>query len=280
MLVACAALALARPVVAQPEGFAAAAEAWAQGDLESAHAHYQAALDKGGLEPADVVVAYARIGTVKAALRDTQGALSAFRVAAAIDPAFQLPEDSGPVAQKLYAQALMEAAQQGEALSLQLTAPDSLEHDQAFSVQTVIPEGFAVFVAKVVVTIEDPATGKKWKKSKNSEPSLDFEFPDRVAVKGAQLVVKAAAVDGQNNAWVVSKAIIKVSGTRQGFDWGEEEEERPAEGADAKKDDKDGGIFSGPVPWIVGGAVLLGGILLFAATSSSDTVTVGAPKWE
>ena len=279
---ACVTLLLAAPAATAPKGFKKAEAAWSQGDLEAAQGHYEEALERGGLKPKLVLIAYSRIGTVKAALGDKQGALSAFRVAAAIDPEFQLPDDSGPVAQRLYAQALSEAAQQGEVLSLQVTAPDNTPAGERFTIETEIPEGFAVFVAKVVVTIEDPVTGKKWRKTKSSEPSLVFDFPGRVAVAGAKLKVTGAAVDGQKNAWVMSTAKIKVDGTRKSFDWGDEDEDEDEEEDEPTRDKKaaGGGFFSGPVPWIIGGAVVVGGIILFAATRSSGNVAVGAPKWQ
>ena len=86
------------PAVAAPKSFGQADAAWHQGELEKAKDMYEQALAAGGLDPTDVVLAHSRVGTVKAALNDTNGALSAFRVAAAIDPDFELPAESGPKA--------------------------------------------------------------------------------------------------------------------------------------------------------------------------------------
>ena len=263
--------------LAAPKAFGQADAAWHQGELEKANDLYEAAVKEGGLEPNEVVIAYSRIGTVKAALKDNTGALSAFRVAAAIDPEFELPADSGPVAKKLYAQARKEAEEQGgERLSLKVTTPDSLPKKKAFSVETTIPEGYAVLVAEVVVTVEDPVTGKRWRRKKPSEPSLSFEFPDRVAIPGARLSIKAAAVDSQNNAWAVSETKVKVEGSRPTASYAEEDEQIPGPKKDAQKDDD---ILEGPIPWIVGGALLVGGIIIFVVAQPSSEVTVGAPSW-
>jgi hypothetical protein len=270
---------MAPTAVAAPKSYGQGDALWHQGELDKAKELYEAALEEGGLEPNEVVIAYSRIGTVRAAMRDSKGALSAFRVAAAIDPEFELPADSGPVAKKLYAQARKEAAQGGERLTLKLELPESIKQKRAFTVETEIPPGYAVLVQEVVVTIEDPATGKKWRRNKPSEPNLTFEFPERVAIPGARLNVKAAAIDPQKNAWAVSEGRLKVQGTRPSnepspFD----DEEIPAPKKDPQKDDS---IFTldGPLPWIIGGAVILGGILIYAATRPTDEVTVGSPAW-
>jgi hypothetical protein len=282
-LVICALLSAAA-VSATPKSFGQADAAWHQGELDKAKDLYEAAVKEGGLEPNEVVIAYSRIGTVRAALKDSNGALSAFRIAAAIDPDFELPADSGPVAKKLYGQARKEAAEQGgEKLSLKLKLPDSVPQKQGFSIETEIPAGFAVLVAEVNVTIEDPVTGKRWKRKKPAEPTVTFEFPSRVAIPGARLKIKASAVDSQNNAWATIEDKLKVEGTRPAAggagvaDDGTSDDQIPGPQKDAKKDES---ILDGPIPWIVGGAVLLGGIIIYAVASSSSSVDVGAPSWQ
>ena len=56
------------------------------------------------------------------------------------------------------------------------------------------------------------------------------------------------------------------------------------EGEGKKKKDKkkdEGGIFSGPVPWIAGGvAIVATAAVVFFATRPSDDVSVGAPAWQ
>jgi hypothetical protein len=129
-----------------------------------------------------------------------------------------------------------------------------------------------------VVTIEDPVTGKRWRRTQPAEPSVSFEFPPRVAIPGARLSIKAAAVDSQNNAWAISETKLRVQGSRPSAAGRSDDvdDQIPTPKQDPKKDD---GIFDGPIPWIVGGAVLLGGIIIYAVTRPSDEVTVGAPSW-
>jgi len=262
---------------ATPKAFGQADTAWHQGELDKARELYEQALAEGGLDPAEVILAYSRVGTVKAALKDTAGALSAFRVAAAIDPEFELPPESGPKAKKLFQKARAEAAQQGGAkLNILLKAPDTVPSKQGFTLETEIPPGYAVLVSEVVVTIEDPVTGKRWKRKKTAEPTLTFDFPKRVAISGARLKVKAAAVDAQNNAWTVAEGKIRVEGIREG-----ESMDEPIPDPDKRPEkDKGGDFFSGPIPWIVGGALIVGGIVLYAVTRPPDDVSVGAPSWK
>ncbi len=280
----CALLCVATPAAATSTAFGQADAAWHQGELEKAQKLYEKALSVGGLEPQDVVIAYSRVGTVKAALHDKNGALSAFRIAAAIDPKFELPADSGRAAKSLYAQARKEAARQGERLSLHVAVPDNVPAHQPFTVETTIPSGFAVLVANVEVTIEDPLTKKKWRKSKPAEAALSFQFPSRVAIPGAHLKVHSRAVDGQNNAWAAADNVLKVQGTRKvnSMDDGVVSPFDNDNNKKKDKKDKGGGILKGPVPWIVGGALVVGGIVVGAvlATRSSSRVTVGSPTWQ
>jgi hypothetical protein len=293
LLWVCALLCLAGVGHAAPKSFAKADTAWHKGELDVAKDLYEAALGEGGLEPREVVIAYSRIGTVKAALGDDEGALGDFRVASTIEPEFELPPDSGPQAKKVHTQARQEALERGERLTLTLTVPDSVESRQAFTVDTEIPEGFAVLVAEVIITVEDSGSGKKWVRRKAVEPALTFQIPKAAAKPGARLKLRARAVDSQNNAWAVADGKVKVEG-RGGGDDGDEEAAAPSSldsgeispfeesGERASKEGgKDEGFFKGPMPWIVGGAaVLLTGILVFAVTRPSDQVTVGAPAWQ
>jgi hypothetical protein len=266
----------ASPALAVPKAFGQADTQWHLGELEKAKALYEQALAEGGLEPAEVVTANARIGTVRAALNDTNGALSAFRVAAAIDPQFELPAESGPKAKKIFQQARKEAAALGEKLAIVLKVPDTIPAKQGFTLETEIPPGFAVLVSEVVVSIEDPITGKKWKRKKGAEPSLTFDFPKRVAVSGARLKVRAAAVDAQNNSWTVTEAKIRVEGLRESEGDMDEPPPEPAKPKEKEKED----FFSGPIPWIVGGALIVGGIVLYAVTRPPNEVSVGRPTWK
>lgn len=271
---------------AAPKSFGQGDAAWHRGELEEAQALYLQALEEGGLSPEEVVIAHSRIGTVKAALKDTAGALSDFRVAAAIDPNFELPADSGPAARKLYQQAQQEASDQGEKLTLNLEAPREIPANRAFVIETEIPEGFSVFVTRVVVVVEDTLTGKRWRKRQDASGKLSFKFPPKVAESGARLKVRVSGVDDRDNAWVAEDLTIRVKGSRAAAGAGgagmTSRNEDPFAN-DPKKDQKqdEGGLLSGPVPWIAGGVLLVAtAVTVFLVTRPASDVSVGAPAWQ
>lgn len=288
LLAACFVLSsLPGPLLAAPKTFGQADAAWHKGELEQAMALYEEALAKGGLEPAEVVLAYARIGTVQGALGDENAALSAFRTAAMLDPAFELPADAGPVAKKLHARARAEAEKNDEYLSLSLSVPEEVPARQPFSVVVVMPPNPAALVNEVVLTVDD-GSGKAWRQTLESAPELTFEVPAKVAKSGARLVLVARALDGRKNAWAMAEAKVAVEGAPvpAAGSMVDEEEKTPFEEEKARerspKRDSEGGFFSGSTPWILGGAAaaVVTGVALFFALQPTDDVRVGAPSWQ
>ena len=261
----------------EPSQMEAAEMAWSEGRLEDALGLYESILKSGGLEPFDVVLAYARIGTVKAALGDQTGALSAFRVAAVVNPEFELPSDSGRVASGLYVQAREQAESQGERLTLKLDLPeDGVSSGSPFSVAVEIPEGFAVFVDTISVKVRDTLGGKEWVQKESADSRVVLRFPAEAAVAGAKLKLEARAFDADGNAWALQKGRIAVDGVRDlGLGgWGNEEK------APIVEDDSSGGFFSDNWPWLAGGtAAVVAGVVLFAVLQPAD-VSVGAPRWQ
>jgi tetratricopeptide (TPR) repeat protein len=287
---------LAAPAWGSPKTFAKADAAWHSGELEESKDLYERALAEGSLNPDDVVIAYSRIGTVKAALKETAGALSAFRIAAAIDPSFELPPDSGPKAKELYARARAEAEAQGLKLDITVRAPKSIAKKEPFSIEVDIPEGFEVMVSEVMVTLEDKAGGKAFRKSLPAEPHLSFEFPGKVAQAGVRYRVRAAAIDAQKNSWAIAETKIKVEGKASAAAKDDEEEEAmpttwgsgeidpfaEQDKKDARREKKKP-FFQTPVGWAtIGGAAIalaVGGFFVYQALTPADSVSVQAPEW-
>ena len=263
--------------VDEPSPMEAAESAWSEGRLDEALELYESILKMGGLEPFDVVVAYARIGTVKAALGDQTGALSAFRVAAVVNPEFELPADSGRVAAELYGQARAQAESQGERLTLKLDLPaDGVASGSAFSVAVEIPEGFAVFVDSISVKVRDTLAGKEWVEKESADSRVVLRFPAEAAVPGSKLKLEARAFDSDGNAWALAEGRIVVEGVRDlGLGgWGTGEKQPIV------ADDSSGGFFSDNWPWLAGGtAAVITGVVLFAVLQPAD-VSVGAPRWQ
>ncbi len=259
-------------------GLEAAEQAWGEGRLEDALALYEAVLKKGGLEPKDVLVAYTRIGTVRAALGDETGALSAFRVAAVVDPTFELSGDSGPAAQRIYEQAREQALTQGARLSLDVKASkEPLAAGQPFALTVGIPDGFSVFVETVTVRVRDVLSGKVWVEKAVADGEVVLRFPGEAAVAGASLRVEARAVDADGNAWVLTELRVAVDGARAQDLGGWGIEEKPV----AKEESHGVFAFVGDHwPWFAGGAAAVAaGAAMFFVLRPTE-VSVGAPAWQ
>lgn len=264
--------------------FAQASQKWEATDLDGAVPLYQQALDGGGLAPQEVVTAYARIGTYQAAMGKSEAALSAFRLCAAIDPAFKLPSESGPKAEALYQKARKEADALGGKLELTSEVPTEVEKARKFEVVAHLPEGFAPLADKISVDVRDPISGKSWRSSLAADPSVTFEVPATVVVPGATLVVRVQALDARGNRFAIVESRVKVKGRPAPVTsgaWGgvspddDEPEPEPAEKAAPSTS-----FWKTPWPYVIGGAILVGSVGIYAATRPSDQVSVGAARWQ
>lgn len=256
---------------------AQAAEKWEQGDITDAAPLYEKALSQGGMFPPDVVLAHARIGTVLAATGKKEAALNAFRVAAVIDPGFQLPAESGPVAKKLYEEARKQAQKQGGKLEVTVEAPERVDAQKPFTVTAKLPEAFAPVVDKIGIEVRDTATQKPgWKADQAATAQMTFDVPGKHVPGGTTLVIRVSALDSSGNRWAIADAKVRVK----------EGKSEPAIVADVppEKDEKDKpakkGFFSGPWPYAVAGAVVAIAIVGYAATRPSSHADVSAPQWK
>lgn len=257
-----------------PKGtLAQAAEMWEQAMLTESAPLYEKALKEGGLFPSDVVLAYARIGTVQALLKQKEAALSSFRVAAVINPAFELPSESGKLAKDLYEKARKDAAGQGGKLEVSIEAPERVDANKSFQVTAKIDEAFAPVVEKIGVEVKDTMTkGKEWKSDQPSTSSVTFDIPGRVVPGSTTLLVRVAALDQYGNRWAMQEARVKVRESKV--------VDAPIDSPPPAEEKKSKGFFSTPWPYAIGGAVLLGVGVFFFATRTPSEVPVGAPAWK
>ncbi|MDW8249345.1 MAG: hypothetical protein RMJ98_08590 [Myxococcales bacterium] len=255
-----------------PKGtLAQAAELWERAMLTESAPLYEKALKEGGLFPADVVLAYARIGTVQALLKKKEAALSSFRVAAVINPAFELPSESGKLAKDLYEKARKEAAAQGGKLEVSIQAPEWVDANQTFQVTAKIEEAFAPVVEKIGIEVKDTMTkSKEWKSDQPSTSTVAFDVPARYVPGSTTLLVRVSALDQYGNRWAMREARVKVRESKV--------VEAPPE-APPVEEKKSKGFFSTPWPYTIGGVVLIGAGVLFFAMRSPSEVPVGAPVW-
>ncbi|MCC6646416.1 MAG: hypothetical protein IT374_12700 [Polyangiaceae bacterium] len=254
---------------------AQAAEKWEQGAITEAAPLYEKALSQGGMFPPDVVLAHARIGTVHAAVGKKEAAMNAFRVAAVIDPEFQLPAESGPVAKKLYEEARKQAQKQGGKLTVTVEAPERVDAQKGFTVTAKLPEAFAPVVDKIGVEVRDTATQKPgWRADQAATAQITFEVPAKHVPGGTTLIVRVSALDPSGNRWAMADTKVRV---REGKPEIVAAPEGPADKDEKSKSKK--GFFAGPWPYAIAGAVVLAGIVGYAATRPPSHAEVSAPQW-
>lgn len=280
--------AYARPAAAQPNGgpstpgttsspaFEAANAAWERGAQAEAGASYEKAIETGGLGPVEVVIAYTRVGLTRAAAGKRDLALSAFRTASTIDPAFELPPDASPRAKPLYEQARKEAASRAR-LAAKVSAPDRVAQGKVFVVKTEVSDEAAAYIDKVEVEVVDTLAKKSCQTTNQPvAESLSFEVAAKCATAGTTLVAQVRLLDAKGNRWVTQDVRIAVAAA--------EVEKKSALGApvdeDAPPKKESKGFFSTPWPYVIGGGLLVaGGVSTFLLVRGNDRTTVGAPAW-
>lgn len=258
-----------------------AQKAWEEAELTKAADLYDQALKEGGLYPADVLVAYVRIGTVRAAMNQRNAALSAFRVAATLDPAFELPSEAGPKAKQLYKQARADAEKQGGKLDITAEVPEQSAAGAMFVVTAHVPEAFVPLIVDVGITVSDPSISstsyKPFTSKQAAATEIRFEVPGKAVVPGANLLVRVDALDSHGNRWASAQSRVKVAARKRVIEPGPGDGMIPGEDEENKK--KSGGFWGGPWPWVIGGAVVAGSVATYLMTRPTPDVTVGAPAW-
>ena len=280
VLVACLLLGGAAHGTEAQEYMTKAAKAWDDIELEQAAVYYEKALKEGDLYPSDVIVAYVRIGTVQAAKGQKTAALSSFRVAAALDPTFALPDEAGPSAKAVYERARKETIELGGKLTIRMEAPATSRPGEGFVVTAFLPEEYVPLVASVGIMVQDPSvssdTLRPWIEKKRAAAEVDFDIPDRVVMGGASLLVRVDALDINGNRWTSTQTRVAVSG-----DAPPEENYAPTPKRGPTSDDKsEAGFWASPWPWIVGSVLLVGiGVGTYFVARPSQTVHVTGPVW-
>jgi hypothetical protein len=275
-------LCIAGPASADEPLLMQAAKAWDAADLTTAGQLYEKALNEGGLYPSDVLVAYSRLGTVQAAMNQQNAALSSFRVAAALDPSFELPSEAGPKAKQIYKKARTESAKQGGKLEVTAEVPTSSQPGQAFTVTAHIPEAFVPLIDSVGISVRDPSVPsmKPFTQKKPAATTISFDVPGKVVISGASLLVRVDALDGHANRWASNESRVKVDQkdlpapivAKEPSPDDDENKEK-----DTKKKGK--GFWSSPWPWVIGGAIVVGTVATILMTRPTDSVDVKAPQW-
>ena len=258
---------------AQPETPAAGSEAlararaaWAKGDFDVAEPLYKKAILAGGLTREDVVDAYVHVGATRAILGKGKPALEAFRSAATLDLEFALPPEAGKKAEKLASQAKREKARFG-ALSFTADVPTTIDAGASLGVDAKLDGAHVAAITKVRLVVRDPLTSKSYSASQPPSAVMHFDVPASLTLPNASLVVR---LDATSEAKVkVGAAMIAVASASSGSKTGEGEKTKESEG-----------FWSGPWPWVIGGAIVAGaaGGSAWYFTRPTDDVSVGAPR--
>jgi hypothetical protein len=267
---------------AQPETPAAGSEAlararaaWAKGDFDVAEPLYKKAILAGGLTREDVVDAYVHVGATRAILGKGKPALEAFRSAATLDLAFEVPPEAGKKAEKLASQAKREKARFG-ALSFTADVPTAIDAGASLGVDAKLDGAHVATVTKVRLVVRDPLTSKSYSTSQPPSAVMHFDVPASLTLPNASLVVRLDALDGHDNRLATSEAKVKVGAATNAVS------SAPSR-SKTREDDKareSEGFWSGPWPWVIGGAIVAGaaGGSAWYFTRPTDDVSVGAPR--
>ena len=99
---------------------------------------------------------------------------------------------------------------------------------------------------------------------------------------GANLLVRVDALDSYGNLWASTQARVKVEGSASPLGVDPNDPFFDDEEADKKKDkkDEDDGFWASPWPWVIGGAIIVGGSAAYFMSRPGDEVTVSAPAWK
>lgn len=142
---------LVAPAAAQggaaSDPLAAASAAYEAGELDQAATLFRAAIETGGLEPAQLARAHARSGVLAAAGGDLDALAAAYRRALALEPALPTPEELGPDAAALIDELRRE--RDGRPLSLRLRPGRVPARGTSLPVELVLLDTPAEWAARV-----------------------------------------------------------------------------------------------------------------------------------
>lgn len=265
--------------------------AWDRGEFDVADTLYKEAVERGGLERADLLDAYVHMGACRAVLGRRGQAVAAFRSAAALDPKFMTPAEVGKKASTLAERARRDEAK-GPPLKLTMTAPSTAAAGAEIRVDATIDASHAPGVSKVALDAREPATGASFSATQVPSTEMHFELPTRLATADATLSLRVSALDAHDNKLAsveqktridaappaVAKATAKAPASVAGLSFHATPSQAPSSD-DRAAPQAGGGFWSSPWTYLVGGVALAaGGAALYLGTRPSDDVTVGAVR--
>lgn len=255
--------------------------AWDNADFDLAPALYETAIEVGGLAKADVVDAYARMGSALAISGKKKPSLAAFRKAALLDPQFQLPPEAGKKATALAKLAKRQQARTGS-LSMDLQVADEVDSGSPFGVDVTISPPHPPLVDTLSFSARDSLAGHAYERTAPADTHVHFDVPTRMTLPEATLVVQVKAHDAHDNElWMTEKRVhvakplpapspAPIAALEPG-------PPPPSHHKAEQPSSSSGGFWHTAWPYIIGGAALAaGGAATWYATRPTDNVYVGA----
>ncbi len=245
--------------------------AWLRGEFDSAEFLFNAAITKGHLKKAELVDAWSSLGAARTVRGNKEGALTAFRRAATLEPKFPVADEAGKRASQLADQARAETK---EALEFRIEFANDIRPNEPFSVNVTMHASHMAYVSRVVTT----ATLAPAAKSIEFPPSekMSFQLPKEFAVVDTVTTVDVRGFDVHDNEVIVDrfrvmpKAPIKAKRPVDAND-------RIVAGEPPKPEAKPGKpFFSTAWPWVIGGTLVAGAAagFLFYQFGPAQSVTL------
>ncbi len=231
-----------RKEAAGAEALAKARTSWDDGELDRAAPEYAHALEKGGLNREETLECYVRIGALRAVLGKKHGAIEAFRVAVIIDPDFVVPPETGKKATAL-ADTVRE--QHLAPIRFEASAPAEVDSGAAFAVNVLLDPSEVAAITRLGMTATDPTTKKTYRFENPASTVVHFRVPGTMTLPGARLRIHVDALDAHDNQLGFAEQHVEVR-------------PEPVATGDAPEPHH-GGFWSGPWPYVIGGALLAAG---------------------
>ena len=240
--------------------------AWAQADFEVAESAYAEAVTRGALGRTELIESYAYLGASRSIVGNKEGALVAFRLAASVDPAFEVPAEAGKKAAALADTARKHAT----ALKLEATAPEHVASGAPFAVTTLIEPSQLALIARVGLLVRDRSGAVIYRFEDAPGAAVTFRVPGAMVNPGGDLSVRVDALDTHDNQLAVSEVRVTVSAAPVAAMGPESARVTGAVG---------GGFWHTPWPWVIGGALAaVGGAGVYLVLRAPSEVNLGAAR--
>lgn len=264
--------------------------AWDRGALKEAESAYRDAIEKGGLEPSEVLEGYVHLGVIRSSLGKKDQAVAAFRAAAVLDDSFVVPPEAGRRGAALAARAKKDTAKFGS-LIVTIEAPKETPSEKTFRIVAHIDALHVPIVDKIALVAREGVTSKTTTMVAKAGESVTFDVPAEFVTPYGNILARVDALDRHANRLASAEARVRMTNNNRPLE-GPLAKPVPVPATPASKpslvvvkpastprdsaQEKGGTFWSSPWPYVIGGVVLAGaGAAVFVATRPSDDVTIG-----